>query len=244
MPSYSYGMPPPPQPPKGKRRKWPWVVGIILVLLVIGSINAAISGGNGIGNQPDSTPTTASFRATSAPTQVAKPTQASQPTSAPVSGGNPANAILGGTLADFVARYGQLNSHSDPSKGEYYIALYGNDKNDLTLQFIYNKHTDGIILGAPDNKYWTYTEAKAECLRFLPSDAVYQRKMTVLDPQGNPMDEQLVYYSPSLGKLFPASAFNDENGNPAKPGTIGLILGHWTATSYIQCAVQVGLESK
>lgn len=154
-------------------------------------------------------------------------------------------AVLGGTLQDFEARYGHLNSHSDPAHGAYYFAVYGNDKNDISLQFIYNAHTDGIIYGAPPSHMWSYTDAKAACMGLMPSDATYQRKMTVFDPTtGQPQDEQLVYYSLSIAKLFPASAFDDEYGNQTKAGTIALILTHWDTNTYVQCVVQVGLESK
>lgn len=176
------------------------------------------------------------------PTVQATPTPTTKPTTIP---GDPRRAILGGTLADFIARYGPLNSYSNPSKGEYYIALYGNGKDDLMLQFIYNQHADGILLAAPNNIYWTEAEARAACNVFLPSDAVYQRRMTFYDPtNGEPTVEQLVYYSPTIGKLFPANAFSDENSNPAKPGTIGVTLLHWMTTSYLSCGVQAGLQSK
>lgn len=122
--------------------------------------------------------------------------------------------------------------------------MYGNDKDDLTLQFTYNKYASAILFGSPGDTYWNETQAKDACLSFLPPDATYQRQMTIYDPSGNPQDEQMVYVSPSIGKLFPASAFDDENGNQTTPGTIGFILNHWSATQYIGCVVQVGLESK
>ncbi len=193
-------------------------------------------------------PTPTATSATNNAAQVSSsPTQASQPTSAPTASPtkSPAGpAILGATLNDFKARYGQLNSHSDPANGQYYFALYGNDKDDLTLQFIYDEHASAILYGAPNNKYWSYSEAKTACAAFLPSDATYQRKMTVYDTTGKAQDEQLVYVSSSIASFFPASAFTDENGNNAKPGTIGLILTHWDTNTYLQCTVQVGLESK
>ena len=167
------------------------------------------------------------------------------PTTTPTAiSGDPAKAILGGTLADFTARYGPLNSHSNPSKNAYDFALYGHDKNDLTLEFLHNQHTDVIILSPPPTIYWNETEARAACAKFLPSDATYQRRMTMNDPQGNPVDEQLVYTSASIASLFPASAFTDETGSQTQAGTIGLILNHWTTTSYLACAVQVGLTDK
>ncbi len=74
-------MPPlPPEPPrKSRRRLWIIIAAVVLVFVVIGSINAAISGGNGVGNNTSATPTAASSQATSAPTQPAPTPQVHYP---------------------------------------------------------------------------------------------------------------------------------------------------------------------
>lgn len=264
-PQHPGGFGPPPQQPR--RGPWAWyrrqsralqvVLGILVLACVLCVCSSALAGVIQGATGATSTPAaqsqhtqTANAPATPYPTTgvihhptvvpTTKPTGAPAPTQP----GNPTMAMLGGTLADFEARYGHLNSHSDPSKGEYYFSVYGNDKNDIIVEFIYNPHTDGIIYGAPSPKLWSSTEAKSACMGLMPSDAVYQRKMTTYDSTGQPQDEQLVYYSPSIGKMFPADAFNDEYGNQTKAGTIALILTHWDLSTYVQCVVQVGLESK
>ncbi len=70
--------------------------------------------------------------------------------------------------------------------------------------------------------------------------------MTLLNPDGSLLAIQRVYLSPSVGRLFPAQNFMDENGNQAQIGTIGVILNYnlESTSSFLECVVQVGLQQK
>jgi len=103
-----------------------------------------------------------------------------------------------------------------------------------------------ILNNSPTDQGWNEHAALAACSTFLPPDSVYKREMTLPDPQGNPMDLQRVYYSPSLAGRFQASVFTDENGNQAAPGTFAVVLGYssGSTSSFLSCSPQVGLQGK
>lgn len=219
------------------------IVALVLVGAIIFVGSAVVVGGIQGVQQGIATPTAASTTQASQPTSAANPTQLATkaPTTVPTAAQNgvASHALLGGTLADFNARYGHYMSNSDVSQHSYDWTLYGAGKKDLTVTFLYNTHADGILYAAPEPQMWTFNQAKSACFALLPSDAQYQRRMTVTKLK----DEQLVYLVSSIAKLFPSSAWTDENGNQAKAGTVGLILSHWTDTTYVQCTLQIGLES-
>lgn len=170
------------------------------------------------------------------PTQpVSHPTQATKTKSYPTSAGP---AILGADIGTFIARYGQPDSHSQPAQGSY-------DFGNLSIVTAQSKALS-ILDSSPTDQGWDESQAKAICLAFAPPDSVYKRQMTLLDPQGNPMDIQLVYYSASLAHQFPSSDFTDENSNQTTPGTFALVLGYasGSTSSFLSCSAQVGLQQK
>lgn len=227
----------------------------VIVLLCVCSLTAL---GLVLPKQPASSVASNSVQATATPTHAAihvatppkstptpKPAVKTQtPTSAPASSGA---AVLGATLDAFKAKYGPPNSHSDPNQGQYYFSVYGTGQSDLTVQFLGTTHAEGLILDAPgNNTYWSESEATSHCLALLPSDADYQRQLTVRGGDPTTPDIQRVYSVPSLASLFSSSDWTDENGNQTTAGTVGMVLGHWTTTSgagYIDCTVQIGLQS-
>jgi hypothetical protein len=229
--------------------------GIVLLCLcsltILGLILEKTSPSSSVAVIATTTPTHAAvIQATVTRTPASKPTSAPTKTPMPTATHAPAasgQAVLGGTLADFEARYGPLNSYSNPSQHQYYFSLYGQGKDDLTLQFVDDPaHVSALILDAPGNTSWNESDATSHCTALLPSDAMYERQMNVQGADTVP-DTQRVYTVPSLESLFPASAWTDENGNQANAGTVGMILNHYTSgngsSGYISCVVQVGLQS-
>lgn len=186
--------------------------------------------------QPTITPTQAAI-VHPTPTSTIAPTH---PTA------NAGPAILGADISAFIAKYGQSNIDSQPNNGSYNFALYGHSQVDNLNVVTKGSKALSIFKDSPTDQGWNKSEAIAACLVFIPSDSVYKREMTLLDPQGNPMDIQRVYYSPSLAKQFPSSDFTDENGNQTTPGTFGIVLAYasGSTTSFLFCSVQVGLQQK
>ena len=87
---------------------------------------------------------------------------------------------------------------------------------------------------------WDISTAVATCLALAPSDAHYQRTITIASPPAI----QRVYFSASLAPLLPANDFTDEQGNTDKPGTFGMVLTPDSSDSsrYDSCSVQAGLQ--
>lgn len=226
---------------KSRKRLWLFMAAIVLVLAVMIGVASQ-------GQSQKPTPAVQSTQPTHTTQQLTtQPTRAPQPVTAPTQSVAKAGpAILGADIAAFITKYGQPNTHSQPSNGDYNFALYGNPQiSDLSVTTESNKALS-ILKDSSTDQGWNASEAIAACLVFTPQDTIYKRSMILLDGQGNPLAIQRVYFSLSLAKQFPASNFTDENSNQTIPGTFGIVLGYnlGSTTSFLTCSAQVGLQQK
>jgi hypothetical protein len=125
-----------------------------------------------------------------------------------------------GTFIDrFTKVYGQPSNFSSPSDGLY-------DFNNVLEVFTSpeNKRVDSASFLNTDLQGWaSLKDAIPACEQFLPGDAIYQRTVELYNPaDGVHTGTERVYYSPSLGSLFKASDFTDENGRVTTPGTFAI----------------------
>lgn len=218
---------PPPviQPPKPHRRfKKRWIVVAVIVVIIALVAIAGCSNSSSTTSTTPVTQTTHTAQTTTAPTY-----QTTVQTAIPASAGP---ALLGSQIGAFVAKYGQP-SHAQGGS-------YTFDNLDIITD---NSRAIAILNQAPSNG-WNKSTALAACLNFAPTNAVYQRQMTLLDPQGNVQAIQRVYFSPSLAPLLPTNDFTNEHGNPDQPGTFGIVLTPDSIDTgvYDSCSIQSVLQ--
>lgn len=255
-PSYPQYAPPPPMPPRKRSRAWPWIVGVIALLLVCAcgliatTSHSTNSSRVSTADNQDATTSPVSHRTvvitqyTATPTHRAltpTATHATIPTPTHAAQGDPLAPVpgpmaLGQPVSHFVAQYGPPNVIAD---GDYYWR-----GPDITVfAFSYDERRVSAVLyaGSDGNGWSSVSAASAVCRAFLPSDATYKR---TVDITGANPGVQHVYYSPSSAPLFQASEFTDENGNVTTPGTLAIVFdyNHADMTHIDECSVQVGLQ--
>ena len=190
-------------------------------------------------SKPTSSITVQKNISTPHPTSLPKPNPS--PTPLPVTSNNTptsTDTTLGQPLNNFKAKYGQLDSSSQPNNGMYdfeHMALTVmtlNKPGDRASAILYSNIGQ---IGWPDME-----KATTDCRLFLPGDAKYTRTTT-----GTNGDIQRVYISSSIATMFDASDFTDEKGNTTTPGTIAIIYtpDPSNSNSILQCTLQVGLEA-
>lgn len=241
-------MPPSPLPQQPKKRKlpiWAWVIIVFLALAICSGISQSIlqsaKGQSSVTQTATSVPTTdpstdATAAAIDATTQTLTnitPTDTPAPQLTPTTAlqGTSGDAILGSAIDPFIAKFGQPTVMGT---GAY-------DFQNHTIEVVTGDNLSMSILeDSPNNTTWTLAQAKAICLALSPSDAHYERSITLSNNQG----EQYVYVSPSLAKEFQASVFTDENGNQATAGTFGIVLTYApnSTSQFDSCSTQVGLQ--
>jgi hypothetical protein len=239
-------VPPPPPPTPPKQSFWRRKAGCmpLWLLLVIGGSLCGIASLCGIvgavGNSSSSTAT--NTQATSVPTRAPAHLQAtiapthpkptSTPTNAPVE-----DARLGASLNAFIAHYGtpvSTNNGLDIFKNGISATQAGTDL----------PRVEVVSQSAPNNKLFTAQEAQAACMGFLPQDAISLHKhVTRYNSDGSLYEEEYVYHSASMAKLFPASMFTDQNNNPTSAGTIALTSVYPTAdtSGFVECDAMIGM---
>lgn len=151
----------------------------------------------------------------------------SSPTPSPAAG-DAGPAIIGGTLEAFEAKFGAPNDHSDPSVFMYHFWRCGQA---LDCVIVTTDYLDGataalahriihVIVAHPDSSGpWTKSEAEAYCRTFAPNDLRYVK--TIPDVSGG-TGYDIVYYSPTLAKIFPAKDFTDTNNNVTQDGSLDI----------------------
>ena len=153
---------------------------------------------------------------TDTPVPAVAPTQA--PSGLPATHNTPR---LGSTLSDFIGAYGQPNAHSNPP--DYHFLTTGNVDGIIILglgpscpstQCVGEQKIDDVSVQATTSTGWTLSDAQLHCLAYMPTDAHLKQRVVFADGTGY----DVVYFSASLAKLFPASEFTDASGNPAPPG--------------------------
>jgi hypothetical protein len=155
-------------------------------------------------------------------------------------------AILGAPLSTFTAKFGQSNDHSSP--GQMHLARC---KGSNTDQMILAR----LSLGTPTQPVtsilyascstWTVTMAETSCSKFFPTDAVYQKTITIPGSPSNFPALDKIYYSATLAHLFSAATFIDANKNLVKPGLFDVkyLYENMNDTTHIgSCNVQVGTQ--
>ncbi len=141
-----------------------------------------------------------------------------------------------------MAKYGQPNDHSTPSGGLYHFQRYsGSNLDFLIVQTdaadgaVYAQRAEGVTAQAPDAG-WNQQEASVACAAFLPRDAVYKRQVGLT----NGYDK--IYFSASVAKLFPASAFTDASNNQVQTGLFDAQYLYKSGTTIDSCDILIGTE--
>ncbi len=144
---------------------------------------------------------------------------------------------LGASPDTFIARYGKPKISNN--------VLYNFDNGiEVTIAGTDLPKAENISQAAPNDKPFTDQESKAACIGFLPRDAIdMHRHVTRYDSTNTAISEDYVYTSALMAKLFPAMLFEDQNGNPTKPGTIALTYDYMAGStnSFVSCTVMIGL---
>jgi hypothetical protein len=214
---------PPPQPPR--RDIWLWwreasrfykifVLSCVAIMVILGSASLVISSQL----HPATSAQIAVATATSLPNRPS-PIATGKPAVAATKPATP--ALLGSDISAFIARYGPPNDHSDTANGQYYFQRYPNSKRDYLIVLTDNidgsEYTNRVfgLSASANTDGWTMAQASTQCAMFLPRDAVHQNDVQLANLSA--IDK--VYYSPSIGVLFPTSNFVDAENNPIKAGT-------------------------
>lgn len=216
-----------PQAAPSLRRNSPFrwfMIGLaVLAVLVVGDGIQVLRLNYASGaSQPAGSATLSGVRPTAAPTLDTRPT------SGPV--------LLGAPLGPFVAKYGAATS----AGGDEYTFQHAT----LSVLLDTNQRSLSILDTAPAHQAWSETTARSICLAFAPADRHYVRQITMLSDTNQPVALQFAYVSRALASQFPASDFNDENGDPTTPGAFGVVIAYATGSTsrFAACSTQVGLQ--
>lgn len=214
---------------KKKPRTWLWITALLVVFLF----------GCGPGHTGDSSTATNTSAGQPTPPAIAtsKPTARTQSNGLPAPTSGP--TLLGSPLSNFLGRYGTPMDLST-QKSNMFEWQHG----DVTVFTDPDKpyRVNAVLYDGADGTGWSSVDvASPNCRAFLPTDSTYKR---TIDITGSSPALERVYYSPSLGGLFPASEFVDENGNNTTPGLFAVVY-LYDMTNVIQvdsCSIQIGLQ--
>lgn|SRR6266699_3130932 len=138
-------------------------------------------------------------------------------------------AVLGGQIGAFVKKFGDPNSHSDPSFDSYSFRRYNASNVDYLR--VVGDAGDGqqwmpyvylIVASAPPHQPWDSTSAEAICSSFLPMDAKYVSQLLDIGKQGVTQGVNILYFSATLKTILPATQFNNAQHNPVQPGLLDI----------------------
>jgi hypothetical protein len=154
------------------------------------------------------------------------------------------SATLGSDISTFIARYGRPNDHSVPSYGLYYFKRYPDSNTDFLIITndtgdggVYTTRAEDVTVQAPktDTGYgWTQEQAGVICGAFFPHDAVFQHRVERFDGYDT------IYYSASVAKRFPTTAFTDFNNNQVQAGLFDVLSLYGVGTSIASCDILIG----
>lgn len=199
------------------------------------SVNALGSGGGkgGANSSPTTGLTTHQATATNSETKTTA-THTTAPTATTISGVT--TATLGGTQIMFITAFGPSNN-SAGERRDHRMTIQGQDV-EIQVALVSADDSSRVryirIAPADATTSWSNSQAEAIAKTFLPSDAVYEKDLTVAD-----FGVEHVYTSKLLAASFAASAFQDENGNAVAPGTFYMACGDQTDGSGV-CSMQLG----
>lgn len=234
--------------PALNRNRTPWLLlGVALCVVVALTAFATLTRGSSPRpaatsqvhvTQPVSRPATTTPRVAASPSTGHSPTQ-TRTVSNPTSG----QAVLGGDLAAFIARYGRPNDHSAPASGLYRFQSYPGSNldalavtTDLTDGSVYAGRAESVTVQAPAAA-WSQQQAGAACAAYFPRDAVYKQQIALADGYDR------IYYAASLAQLFPVSAFADFNGKQVQPGLFDVHYVYRPGTKMIaSCGLLIGTQ--
>ena len=138
-------------------------------------------------------------------------------------------AVLGGQIGTFVKKFGDPNSHSDPSFDSYSFRRYSTSNVDYLR--VVGDTGDGqqwtpyvylIVASAPPHQPWDSTSAEAICSSFLPMDAKYVSQLLDIGKQGVTQGVNILFFSAALKATLPATQFNNAQHNPVQPGLLDI----------------------
>ncbi len=227
--------------------------GALVVVCLICSVGALALGAGGKGAKSNSptasstqqvaqrtsaTPTATAHRSTPTPKPTATPTRATPP---PTTG----SSVLGGPGQAFIARYGPLTNQSNQAQGDLHFREYPGVALDYLIvdEGNYFAITPGgaaaysIVVAAPSSQPWSLTTARQACTSFMPTDAHHVQQVPTTDGWDD------VHVSATLGKTFPASAFQDASQNAAPVGSFDidyLYASTSDTTHIVSCQLLVG----
>jgi hypothetical protein len=139
---------------------------------------------------------------------------------------------LGGSLDDFIARYGQPNDHSTIATGSYHFERFtGSNTDGVIVQSgiaegaAYANLAEFVLLEAPPDRPWSMSAAQAFCQSFEPPDTSDGHSQPITTAQGV-VGVVVVAHNALLAASFPASAFLDATQR-ATPYTYGNYYGNY-----------------
>lgn len=164
------------------------------------------------------------------------------------SGGSvtPANnsATLGSDISAFITKYGQPNDHSIPNYGLYHFKRYPDSNidfliitNDTGDGGVYANRAEDVTAQTPNTGTgygWTQVQAGMICGAFFPRDAVFKRRVERVDGYDS------IYFSASVAKLFPTTAFTDFNNNQVQAGLFDILYLYRADSTIGSCSILIG----
>lgn len=153
-------------------------------------------------------------------------------------------ATLGSDIKAFIARYGQPNNHSVLNYGLYYFARYPDSNIDFLIITddtgdggVYANRVENVIVQAPNTHArhgWTGEQASMICSAFFPHDAIFERRIERVDGYDT------IYFSASVAKLFPTTAFTDFNNNQVQAGLFDVLYLYRADLTIDSCNILIG----
>jgi hypothetical protein len=164
---------------RNKMKHSPQIKFVIPATFIVFMLFLSACGGSDQSTNTSTLPTATNPTLSPTVKQASTSVPKSKPTIAPATG----PTVLGGTLGAFVAKFGQPNDHS--IDGQPHFQRYQDSNVDYLIllqapgQNSFSQTIASVDVQADEGKPWNITTAEAICRSFMPSDAVFQKRVDI-----------------------------------------------------------------
>ncbi len=193
------------------------ISGVVLVVLIVGSISLLTTRGGGAANATAQATATPRLPATPAgPTSTTGPTATTLPT-------KPVNlATVGGAEAGFTAVYGKPTGTGVDSGNNLPTVDYkgAGPIGGITIELDSTRsYVVGVVITPPQNAPFDSTNLQVISPHFAPPDATYDTAAPITNGSNEEVGLFQLGHSTVLAHTIPASAFTDTTGQLVTAGT-------------------------